>query len=100
VEAAGVDIDPDDLARAVDAECLGGASGQGIVEGGVGGTAKKEAVGAAGVFVKSDDLARAVDAECLGAVGGQGIVEGGVGVNWHDTRSSLSRFCREPQSES
>jgi hypothetical protein len=74
----GVAVIPNDLARTVDAECLGTAGGQGIVERGVKAAAQEEAVLAGGVLVSPDDLARTVDAEYLGTGGGQGIVESGV----------------------
>ena len=72
----GGEVSPDDLARAVDAECHGvAAAGQGIVEGDVGAAGVEEAVEAVAV-IPPDDLARVVDAECFGAEGGggQGIV--------------------------
>src|SRR5207244_11334001 len=61
-DAVAVLVIPDDLARGVDAVCNGAPGGQGIVNGGVGATAKEEAIEAAGVRVNPDDLARVVDA--------------------------------------
>src|SRR5262249_264640 len=69
VEAAAVAVTSDDLARIVDAECLG-VSAQRIVEREVGAAAQEESMRAAGVTVKPDDLA------CVGAV--RGIVDGRV----------------------
>jgi len=82
---------PDDLTRAVDAEGLGALGVRGMVERGVGATAKQEALEAvAGLsVVVPNDLARPVDALCEGFNRSQRIVEGGVGINWHDTGSSV-----------
>jgi hypothetical protein len=86
VPAAGVAVNPDDLAQIVDAQCKGaaGGRGRGIIEGGVGPVAIEEAVCVvACVGVLPDDLARRVDAKRLGVVVGRGIIEGGVGVDGH-----------------
>jgi hypothetical protein len=99
VEEAVVVVGPDDLARAVDAECVGAVGGRGVVQGGVGTIAIEEAVGVVvALDVGPDDLARAVDAECEGAVGGRGVVQGGVDVDWHDTGSSVINPKAEPLS--
>jgi hypothetical protein len=79
LEAAAVAVTSNDLARIVDAECLG-VSAQGIIEREVGAAAQAESVRAAGITVKPDDLACVVDAEGLGASGGQGIIQRGEGA--------------------
>ena len=87
--ASGIGVQPDDLARGIDARGVGGGC-RGNVEGGVHAAAQEEAVVAANGGVRPDDLARGVDAECLGARKGEGIVERGVRIDWHDTDSSLT----------
>src|SRR5262249_23926198 len=57
VNAAGVDVSPDDLAGVVDTACNGAVGSQGIVDGGVGAAAEEEGVGGDGVVILSDDVA-------------------------------------------
>src|SRR5262249_39925568 len=88
VRGGGTDIvEPDDLARGVDAVGLGATrDGHGIVEGGVSAAAEEEAVKAGVVTVPPDDLPCGVDALWTGfrqPAAGRRIVEGGVGVDWH-----------------
>src|SRR5262249_29222584 len=78
-----------DLARAVDAGCIGAHRGRRIVEGGIGAAAFKEAMGAACVGVNADDLASPVDAQCTGGAGGGGIVGGRVVIDRHGMGSSV-----------
>jgi hypothetical protein len=64
LDATGAQVEPDDLARAVDALSKGAAGARGIVDGGVDAAAVKEAVNfTAAINVDPDDLARIVDAE-------------------------------------
>jgi hypothetical protein len=78
VGAVCVRVLPHNLARVVDAKCLG-VGGQGIVEGGVSPAAVEEAVGPKiAISVKPNNLTRVVDALCTGAPGSQGMVERGV----------------------
>jgi len=78
VRAGGVEIAPDDLARAVDALRSRETGGPGSVKRGIRAAAQEEAVLAGVVVVRPDGLAQVVDAKCLRAQGGHGIVEGGV----------------------
>jgi hypothetical protein len=82
VEAAGVGVIPNDLARIVDALYKGaeGTLFRGIVECRVSAAAFEKAVGLIGaIVIVPDDLARVVDARCNGAEGvRREVVEGGV----------------------
>ena len=80
--AAGIVVEPDDLAQVVKAGCNGNAAGsQRIVERGeIAAAATEETVGAAGVIVKPDDLATIVDPVGIGDGSGRGIVEVEIGA--------------------
>src|SRR6516164_4564525 len=78
-------VNPDDLAKVVDAAGKGSGwgvrCGRGIIKGGVHAAAQEEAVGA-GVLVVPDDLAHIIDAERSGGYP-QWIVEGAEGIDGH-----------------
>ena len=79
MEAAGITVLPDDLARVVDAVGNGASDRsrrQRIIESGVSPSVIEEAVVACVGAVIPDNLARRIDAGCKGAEGGQRIVEG------------------------
>ena len=83
MEAAGVLVFPDDLARGVDAERLIAERARRIIHRRKATAAKDETVDETADLVRSDDLARAVDAGCVAALGTQGIIDRREDIDWH-----------------
>src|SRR5262249_27120740 len=112
----GVCVRPDDLARVIDAKCLGARDAQGVIEGGEAAAAKDKSVEVSAPTgrprERPNDLTRAVDAFCLGVEVVWGIVDGGEDIDWHvvtllsDAVSSAHRLAiprwsgypRQPQT--
>src|SRR5262249_21376655 len=83
---ATVGVVADDLARVIDAKCIGAEyRGRGIIESGVGTAVGivEEAVLAVRVYVSSGDLVHTIDGVCKGPTVGRWVVEGGIGVDRH-----------------
>src|SRR5262249_29905523 len=95
-------VRPDDLARVIDAKCLGARDAQGVIEGGEAAAAKDKSVEVSAPTgrprERPNDLTRAVDAFCLGVQVVGGIVDRGEDIDWHVvTLLTASRLSSAPR---